>query len=201
MTRRKQLLVEAAELFAAKGFHGVSMADVGAACGISGPALYRHFTSKTAMLSEMLVSASEELLRQGQIRTAATDPVVVLRALVRWHIDFALRNKALIVLQDREWEHLPGAARDKVRRLQRAYVDLWVETLRAVHPSLELDRARTMAQAVFGLLNSTPRSSHLPPEEMAPLLEEMAAAAMRLESQPAASASQGRHPAGLDHRG
>ena len=35
-TRREQILGTAAELFAARGFHGVSVADLGAACGISG---------------------------------------------------------------------------------------------------------------------------------------------------------------------
>ena len=52
-------------LFAARGFHGVSVADLGAACGISGTALYKHFPSKDAMLAEMLVSISEELLEVG----------------------------------------------------------------------------------------------------------------------------------------
>ena len=62
MTRRQQILDIAAELFAQKGFHGVSIAELGAACGFSGPALYRHFRSKDAVLAEMLVSISDELL-------------------------------------------------------------------------------------------------------------------------------------------
>ena len=70
MSRRDQILATAAELFAARGFHGVSVADLGAACGISGPALYKHFPSKDAMLAEMLVSISEELLAVGRRRVA-----------------------------------------------------------------------------------------------------------------------------------
>jgi AcrR family transcriptional regulator len=61
-TRREQILAIAAELFAEKGFRGVSIAELGAACGFSGPALYRHFRSKDAVLAEMLVSISDELL-------------------------------------------------------------------------------------------------------------------------------------------
>ena len=61
MSRREEILARAAELFAARGFHGVSVADLGAAVGISGPALYKHFPSKDAMLAEMLVRISEEL--------------------------------------------------------------------------------------------------------------------------------------------
>ena len=69
--RRQQILDIAADLFAQRGFHGVSVADLGAACGISGPALYKHFPSKDAVLAEMLVSISEELLSVGRQRVAA----------------------------------------------------------------------------------------------------------------------------------
>jgi len=181
MERRQQILVQAAELFAARGFHGVSVGDVGAACGISGPALYRHFVSKDAMLAEMLVSISEELLRVGRERsTAATTPVDALASLVRWHIDFALHNKALIVVQDRDWSSLPDTAREQVRTLQRQYVEMWVGSLRAVHPGLDPAHGRTMAHATFGLINSTPHSTFLEEPDMAALLEEMAAAALGL---------------------
>jgi AcrR family transcriptional regulator len=81
--RREQILATAAELFASRGFHGVSVADLGAACGISGPALYGHFPSKDAMLAEMLVDISEELLRVARERSdAAADPEAAVRALV-----------------------------------------------------------------------------------------------------------------------
>ena len=94
--RRSQILETAAGLFASRGYHGVSVADLGAACGISGPALYKHFDSKQAMLAEMLVSISEELLRVGRQRVAdAQGPDAALEALVAWHVDFALQHRPL----------------------------------------------------------------------------------------------------------
>ena len=131
-SRREQILATAAELFAARGFHGVSVVDLGAACGISGPALYKHFASKDAVLAEMLVSISERLLEVGRERSAAADdPAAAVRALVDWHVDFALRHRALIVVQDRDWESLPPEAREQVRTLQREYVDVWAGPARA----------------------------------------------------------------------
>lgn len=181
VSRREQILSTAAEMFAARGFHGVSVADLGAACGISGPALYRHFPSKDAMLAEMLVSISEELLEVGRERVReADDTREALHALIGWHVDFALSNKALIVVQDRDWASLPDAAREQVRETQRRYVELWVEQLRAVHPGLPAERARAMAHATFGLLNSTPHSAMLPEGQMRDLLEEMALGALGL---------------------
>ena len=179
MSRRDQILETAAELFAQRGYHGVSVADLGAACGISGPALYKHFASKQAMLAEMLVSISEELLREGRRRVAETpDPAAALAALVDWHVDFALRHRPLIVVQDRDWESLPTDAREQVRALQREYVDLWAAELRLLHPELDLPMARAMAHAAFGLINSTPHSGLLPDVQMRELLTKMALGAL-----------------------
>ncbi|MDH2412929.1 TetR/AcrR family transcriptional regulator [Nocardioides sp. CER19] len=178
-TRRQQLLDTAADLFAARGFHGVSVADLGAACGISGPALYKHFPSKEALLAEMLVAISERLLEEGQVRVAAApSPGAALASLVDWHVDFALRHRALIVVQDRDWSSLPAESREQVRGLQRSYVDLWAAQLRLLDPGLDLAAARAMAHAAFGLINSTPHSGLLPDEEMRAVLTAMALRAL-----------------------
>ena len=178
-SRRDQILATAAELFAARGFHGVSVVDLGAACGISGPALYKHFAGKDAVLAEMLVSISEELLSVGRQRVSgAPDAVAAVRALVDWHVDFALRHRPLIVVQDRDWESLPDDARERVRTLQREYVDLWANRLREAHAGLRPDSARAMAHATFGLINSTPHSGLLPDARMRELLSRMAGAAL-----------------------
>jgi AcrR family transcriptional regulator len=179
LPRREQILATAAELFAARGFHGVSVADIGAACGISGPALYKHFASKDAVLAEMLVDISQRLLAVGRERSqAAPDARAALVALVDWHVDFALRDRPLIVVQDRDWESLPDDARERVRSLQREYVDLWADRLREVHDGLRPDSARAMAHATFGLINSTPHSALLPDARMRELLSQMAVAAL-----------------------
>ncbi|MDP3969047.1 MAG: TetR/AcrR family transcriptional regulator [Nocardioides sp.] len=179
VTRREEMLRAAANLFAERGFHGVSVGDIGRACGVSGPALYRHFAAKDAMLAEMLVSISEELLREARARSsAAADPAAAVRALVAWHTDFALREQALIVVQDRDWSALPDDARERVRLLQREYVALLTTALRGVNPRLTADAALARAHAVFGLLNSTPRSSYLSQDAMRGELVTMALRAL-----------------------
>jgi AcrR family transcriptional regulator len=179
VSRRQQILDRAAELFASRGFHGVSVHDVGAACGISGPALYRHFASKDAMLAEMLVEISETLLDTARARLAAAqDAESGMRSLVGWHIDFALSHEALIVVQDRDWSSLATAARDRVRSLQTSYIELWVDQLLLVRPQLTELETQARVRAVFGLLNSTPRSARLAEHEMRRLLTAMAWAAL-----------------------
>ncbi len=179
--RRQQIQEIAAELFAARGFHGVSVAELGAACGISGPALYKHFESKDAMLAEMLVRISETLLTEGRSRVAsAAGPREALEALVEWHIEFAIDHRALIVVQDRDWSSLPDEARERVRALQRAYVDVWATQVRRHDPKLSPEASRTRAHVLFGLLNSTPHSGRLPGPQMHDVLREMAHGALGL---------------------
>jgi len=118
----------------------------------------------------------------GQARVAAAgSPSEALPALVAWHVEFALSNKALIVVQDRDWASLPGEAREKVRSLQREYVDLWAAQLRGVQPDLSLIEARARAHAAFGLLNSTPHSAFLADSQMRPMLQDMAERALGLQ--------------------
>lgn len=155
-TRREQILKEAARLFAERGFHGVGVDEIGAAVGISGPGLYRHFPGKDAMLAELLVGISERLLAGGRQRVTGDGPDAVLAALIDGHIDFALDDRPLITLHDRELDRLRDADRKRVRQLQRQYVELWVGVVRELHPGVPEAEARAAVHAVFGLLNSTP---------------------------------------------
>jgi AcrR family transcriptional regulator len=157
-TRREQILKEAARLFAERGFHGVGVDEIGAAVGISGPGLYRHFPGKDAMLAELLVGISERLLSGGRLRVeeATADPELLLASLIDGHIDFALDDRPLITLHDRELDRLRDSDRKLVRQLQRQYVELWVTAVRELHPDVVESEARAAVHAVFGLLNSTP---------------------------------------------
>jgi AcrR family transcriptional regulator len=172
-------LAAAAELFARHGFHGVGIDDIGAAVGISGPALYRHFRSKDAMLGEMLTSISEVLLEGGQVRAERfPDPGELLSELVRFHVDFALDNPALITVQERNLGNLTDPDRRRVRALQRRYVEVWVQAVEEVVAGIDEPSARAAAHAVFGLINSTPHSRHLDRAQMGALLRQMTISAL-----------------------
>lgn len=174
-SRRDQILAAAARLFARYGFHGVGIDDIGGAVGISGPALYRHFRGKEAMLAEMLTGISDQLLLGGRSRADCADrPRGALDALVRWHVDFALANPDLITVHTRDLHSLAPETRHRVRETQRAYVEVWVGALRAARPDLDAPTARAGAHAVLALINSTPHSAHLDGADMSSLLHRMA---------------------------
>ncbi|RAJ69791.1 TetR family transcriptional regulator [Streptomyces sp. Amel2xB2] len=209
-TRREQILREAARLFAERGFHGVGVDEIGAAVGISGPGLYRHFAGKDAMLAELLVGISERLHEGGRMRlresaAAGLSPEAALDALIAGHIDFALDDRALITLHDRELDRLRESDRKQVRKLQRQYVELWVDAVRAIYPQLTSLEARVAVHTVFGLLNSTPHlsgSSALPDRETtAALLHRLARGALAAAPGSAESSTESGHGGGRSGAG
>lgn len=178
--RRAALLAAAARLFAERGFDRVSMEDLGSAAGVSGPAVYRHFPSKQAVLAALLVGVSEGLEDGGnRVVSAAQDDDAALRSLIRFHVDFALANPDVIRVQDRDLDSLADAERHAVRTLQRNYVELWVSVLARLQPGVETAELRIRSHATFGLINSTPHSARTSPSRaVRSLLEEMAWAAL-----------------------
>nr|BFD91297.1 hypothetical protein KitaXyl93_26570 [Kitasatospora sp. Xyl93] len=170
LPRRDQIRREAARLFAARGFLGVGVDEIGKAVGISGPGLYRHFAGKDAMLADLLIGISERLLDEGRRRAGGGEgPVAALDALIGGHVDFALDDRDLITLHDRELLNLKEEDRRTVRRLQRGYVELWVDVVRQAYPPLADPAAEPVARAtvhaVFGLINSTPHSLGSNPDQ------------------------------------
>ncbi|MEO8815259.1 MAG: TetR/AcrR family transcriptional regulator [Mycobacterium sp.] len=157
--RRTQLVGAAERLFAQRGFLAVRLEDIGAAAGVSGPAIYRHFPNKEALLVELLVGISTRLLAGArEVSSAGPVPADALDGLIDFHLDFALGEPDLIRIQDRDLAHLPPGAQRQVRSAQRQYVEVWVGVLRQLHTGLAESDARLMAHAAFGLLNSTPHS-------------------------------------------
>lgn len=175
--RREALLAAAASLFAERGFTRVSLEELGAAAGVSGPAVYRHFDGKQDVLAAMLVDASTNLRSGAQtvIEHAAT-PRAALESLVKFHVNFALGNADVIRVQDRDLDSLAASDQHEVRTLQRSYVELWVGVLSQTNPDAATAELRTRAHATFGLINSTPHSGRAGATRA--VLERMALAAL-----------------------
>src|SRR3954466_9669466 len=89
-SRREQILRAAAQLFAERGSRSVGVDDVGAAVGVTGPAIYRPIASKDAMPAATPLRISERLLEgSAEVVAAAGDaPGDQLRALIDFHVEF-----------------------------------------------------------------------------------------------------------------
>ncbi|MEJ6013709.1 TetR/AcrR family transcriptional regulator [Corynebacterium sp. H127] len=164
--RRAELLSAAAVIMADKGFHQMRLSDVGAAVGISGPGVLRHFSSKDELLETVLVDISirlvdgaREAIAQHQ-ESGSEDAGQLLRALVQRHVDFATTEPDIIRVQAREIHNLAPEAMTKVRSLQLMYLRLWTDVLQENCPNLDRSTARLRVQFAAGLINSARHVIH-----------------------------------------
>jgi AcrR family transcriptional regulator len=178
--RRARLLDATAELVAERGFHAVGIADIGAAAGVSGSAIYRHFSSKHEILVALLDNVVDGLLAQATaIAHEHDDPDPCLDTLVRAHIAFALRDRAVIRVYSQEINHLPAEDRRRIRRTQRDYAAVWSAVLAELRPDLDAEVARARVHAAFGLLNAVADfTSRVDDGELAAQLHSMTRAAL-----------------------
>lgn len=172
--RRKLLLEAAADLFARQGFHAVGIDDIGAAAGVSGPAVYRHFQNKDAILRELCDAAMTELLTHARRATTADTPSEVLRILVELHAAFGARHRGLLAVYAREHRSLSPLATRALRRRQHSYESFWVDALVRARGDLDRKRAQGLVAAVLSLLNA---SAHMPASLDDATIEAMLAAA------------------------
>jgi len=177
--RRERILASATSLFEENGFHGAGIDGIAAAAGVTGPAIYRHFKNKDAVLVALFDRLAERLA--AILTTVAThEGRAGLETLVRLHGRLAFEERALIVVYISEERNLPDTERRRVRRFQRAYVEAWAELLHPLRPDLSDEECRTAVHAAIGLLNSTGyrRQVGLPRAQAEGLLAEMAVVAL-----------------------
>jgi AcrR family transcriptional regulator len=153
--RGDKILASAATLFASRGFHAVSMADIGQDAGIVGSGIYRHFTSKVAVLVALLDRAMTQLLDTATgIVDAHQDAVSTMASLVQTQIEFCLDERLLVQLYRNEHLALADDDSRRLRRMQRRYNEEWVTTLMEVRPELNDAEARAIVHACIGAVQS-----------------------------------------------
>ena len=154
-TRREMILDAAVTLFREKGFHGAGIDEIGAAAGISGPGVYRHFENKLAILVAMSDRVSDRLLvHNARVKAEEADPTAALGRLVRTQVAFALGQRDLISVFIQERRNLPDADRQRLNEKQDRYIEEWVEFLVELAPDARRSDLRAVIVTVIGMIDS-----------------------------------------------
>jgi AcrR family transcriptional regulator len=215
--RRRAIVAAAAELFARHGYPAVGMDDIGAAAGVTGPAIYRHFDSKAAVLAaviEGIIDAVDAPGRGGDgaagadpdratgsigdgvvgadADRAGAPPAEHLAGLVAHYAAAVAQRRELMAVFVREVHHLPAEHAERLRHRQRDLVARWRTLLAAAHPDWPAEQVRTSVHAVFGMLNAVGTfASPLSDTELADQLTTLASTALELRTAlPAARSSR-----------
>lgn len=153
--RKTRILVAAADLVARRGFHAVSMADIGAAAGITGSGVYRHFERKSAVLVALFDQCIDDLLRdEQQIVSSVSDVRAALDLLIAGQVEFVVADRELALVYYNEINNLPAEDRRRLRRKQRIYLEEWVHLVSELRGDLSDADARTLVHAAIGAIQS-----------------------------------------------
>ena len=152
--RRSRIISAAAELFAADGYPSAGMDQIGAAAGITGPAIYRHFSSKSAVLAAVFDRILDAVTARPDPAPANGNPAAALRAQVEVYADAVAARRRLMAVFVREVHHLPPDERAGLDERQRRLVREWRTLLAAVHPQWSAEVVRTCVHGCFGMLNA-----------------------------------------------
>src|ERR1700683_1758473 len=117
---REAIMAAPADLFRERGFRETSLGDIGAAAGVSGPAIYRYFDSKGELLSVLIEEAA--VIWRGAVGTVLNEdmpPQVTLERLIDAAIVLQLRNGNLRDVFVKEYRSLDDDARRRGARVGR----------------------------------------------------------------------------------
>jgi AcrR family transcriptional regulator len=155
-TRRKQLLAVAARLFRERGYHAVTIENIGAAAGIAGPSIYSHVGGKMELLQAAANRIGERLGDAvAQVRAADLPPRGALDLSAGYYVDIVIGHRDLVAAYFREGHNLPDLDRAEVRRWQRAYTEFWADLVGTAAPGQSPKETRIRVHAAFAVVNDT----------------------------------------------
>ncbi|MFE3289916.1 TetR/AcrR family transcriptional regulator [Rhodococcus sp. NPDC059234] len=153
--RKAQIALVAAQAFSERGYHAVGVDEIAATLGISGPALYRHFPNKYALLVQAALSTA------GQLRLTAENAAAdagsdeeqldrVLRALIATTVEH--RRTGGLYRWEGRYLHPPD--RDRMRADFAALNLTLSQPLRRLRPELDDRDAGVLATAALSVVGS-----------------------------------------------
>jgi AcrR family transcriptional regulator len=165
-TRRQVLIKVAGELFNERAFDAVTTEMIGAHAGVTGPALYRHFPSKQALLIAVLEDPLNELLANARkVAAEVRDPREALEAMIDFHIARTLENVPSTLVFLKNEHNVPEDERHRMRRMMRLYAEEWSGLVTRLRPDLSDAQTRVLTHAVFSMINAVPQfNSGLDPQ-------------------------------------
>jgi AcrR family transcriptional regulator len=142
-------------LFAAKGFHGASVADIGARADVQPGALYYHIRSKHELLWEILRRYTEHALQGTEaIATADLEPVDKLRELIGFHVGIIAEHRQAVSIQVRDGGALTGTRAAELQTLRDRVQDCWQRVLDDGYQAGRFRSAdRAVVNGLLGMVN------------------------------------------------
>jgi AcrR family transcriptional regulator len=148
--RREELTRTAARLFAERGYHGTSLADLAEALGIQKASLYHHIASKEDLLWEVAESGAAAFHAALDAIPDEAPATEKIRLALRGHLAVVAAQLDAATVFTREWRALEGERRAVFLAERRRYEERIRDLFRE---GVETGRLRTdLDVATAGLL-------------------------------------------------
>lgn len=155
--QRATILQAAADLFAERGFHNASMAQLAKVCGISKPLLYHYYRDKEHILFDVADSYMDQLLAVvASVQAMSLPPPVHLEYLIRGFMQEYAHSQSQHVVLIQDVKFLQAEQYDAVAGKERRVVAAFAAVIEQVEPGLKkrnLDKP--VAMILFGMINWT----------------------------------------------
>ncbi|MGW0182232.1 TetR/AcrR family transcriptional regulator [Nocardia sp. NPDC003345] len=188
--RKVQIMRAAARAFSERGYYPVGVDEIAAEVGISGPALYRHFANKYALLVAAAEEGAKQLLeaaRAGDDRTAGAEDR--LDGLIRAVAEHTIEIRREAGLYRWEGRYLEQSDRARIRTLYNEINNTFAAPIADLRRDAPAEDVALLAAAVLSVIGSI--SAHrtaLSSAKLLPLLRDMAWSIVHAELPPAPGA-------------
>jgi AcrR family transcriptional regulator len=161
--RRQQLLGIAGEMFTRLGFAGTGVDEIGEAAGISGPALYRHFANKQAILDALILESMQRLLKSAQgIGGSEANASEWLDRLIEVRLDFAFGpDRYAFVVRRNEQDKISKAVLRKLAAMEDIYSADWLRVMAALRPGVSTTILQRAGYAVHVFMSYIALEEHV----------------------------------------
>ena len=119
--RREELTRTAARLFADRGYHGTSLADLAEALGIQKASLYHHIETKEDLLWEVARAGAEAFHAALDTVPDNAPAIEKIRLALRAHLQVVGEQLHAATVFTREWRALAGDRRERFVAERRRY--------------------------------------------------------------------------------
>jgi AcrR family transcriptional regulator len=132
LTSEERIVLAALRCFVEKGYHGTTIRAIAARAEMSVPGLYHHFSSKSAILEQLIDRVMDDLYEatEGALTAAGPDPLARFDAVVCTHVRFHCERPAESFIGNSELRSLSPSARDRISAKRHHQQDLFDQVVR-----------------------------------------------------------------------
>lgn len=179
-SRKAELLEIAAKVFAEQGYRETGIESILKQAGLTGPALYRHFSSKQEILDTICLASMQHGLKEALAIQSEPDLSAEekLRKLLKVRLDYLFGPTGHAhILSISQRAHLSDTARERILAMQREFRVSCGALLKAIRPKVNDSEINViffaMQQLTLYSIWHSKRRSMLPPDEYRALLEKV----------------------------